>query len=147
MSHSIPRDRQPSPPGVDRGLRRQPMLRVSPVTVTGTGARPVVAGPETGDPSAREKWLAWHVHSIDSAVTRLTAQPAWGQVLVKALKVPATGWVTTYLSSVRMSPPPTGTFDTDSPSDPDPEQPVSSGVPIAAAAIPVPARTPLRLND
>src|SRR5207249_2436331 len=78
------------------------------VTVTGVSGRG--GGPDTTVPSSMRKTPGWQGQPIFPSCTVLTRQPACVHAALKALNVPAAGWVTTTLAARKTFPPPTGTW-------------------------------------
>lgn len=62
------------------------------IVFSGSGS---VAGPCSTEPSATLKRLLWQAQSMVPSRTSDTMQPWWVQTAEKALKSPASGWVTT----------------------------------------------------
>ena len=59
------------------------------------GASGAGAGPPVTDPSEIENLLAWRGQTISASTIDAARQPWWVQTAVKAMKVPAFGWVMT----------------------------------------------------
>lgn len=95
-------------PGV-RGARQASTTTFFPETVALASSSGLVAGCLSTNPSLIENRLPWQVQTMASPRISDTGQPWWVQMLLNASNSPSVGWVTTYLASSRMTPPPTGT--------------------------------------
>ena len=82
-----------------------------PDTVAVSGVSPRGAGPPSRAPSAALNVDPWQGQLMTSSATLSTVHDWCGQMALKALKSPATGWVTTTLSA--MTPPWSGTESVD----------------------------------
>jgi hypothetical protein len=102
-------------------------MSVLPLTATDLAGSGLGAGPACTEPSPMLNWLPWQGHMIRPPATLPTVQPWCVQVALKALKVPAAGWVTTTLAAEKILPPPTGTSEV-----------LPSGVPAGVGAGPPP---------
>src|SRR5690606_21784118 len=103
-------------PGHRPGPAGQETVRVSPLAVTVMGLSPRVAGPVFTAPVLASKLLPWPhgvLQVMVPSATRDTRHPSCGQTALNALNSPSAGWVTTTRWAALMTPPPTGTSETE----------------------------------
>ena len=122
--------------------------RMSPETVICFGGQRLGApGRRATEPSVMLNLLPWQGQLMVPSATLLTVQPWWVQIAEKALKSPASGWVTTTFWSLKILPPPTGMSEVLASSSPaGAELPASAGSALRVAGVGVDRRRPAVLT-